>query len=422
MEEAGETGVSVHTTSKGTRNVAHMGIGFFLLFFAFNTVQALQSSINDSVGIIALGLLYLVFSLASLLGATPMTAKLGAKWALLIGAACYIPYLAANIHVIDGLLIGMAPINGFGAALLWTGQGVYLTENSTPHNQGFHSGVFWGIFQVNTIGNLVAQLIRNTCTDKADLYLFIGLTAVAIFGVILLSLLPFPPSFLELGKEDEIDKDGVREEAGPFETLKLIKDPRILHLSPLFLYVGMTVTFYFSTFTAILPPGWLGYVMTCFGFFDTLGSVVAGKISDKFGRKPIILFGVLTSLSGLMLASFSGCGGTDFDPCDPGSDGSPCTGGDIAMFFIAATLNGFSDGIYNTQLVAVVGDFFPTRNTTEAFALSVFMRATMSGTMFFISLGVGIKPQAAMLVAMLLLAAGMYIKLQRISGIYSQIN
>ena len=68
---------------------------------------------------------------------------------------------------------------------------------------------------------------------------------------------------------------------------------------------------------------------------------MAGKISDKFGRKPIICFGVLTSLTGLLLSALGGCSGdvTAYDPCDPGSDGAPCDGGDVALFFIAAILN-----------------------------------------------------------------------------------
>ena len=84
-KDFGGSGSDPSTEKIGTRNVAHMGLAFFFLFFAFNTVQALQSSVNQSVGLIALGLLYLVFSATSLLGATPMSQKTGSKLAIAIG-------------------------------------------------------------------------------------------------------------------------------------------------------------------------------------------------------------------------------------------------------------------------------------------------------------------------------------------------
>ena len=81
-EKEGAVGPS---DNRGLKNVVHMAVGFFLVFFAFNTTQALQSSRNQSVGLIGLGLLYLVFSVTSLLGATPMTQWTGSKLAIAIG-------------------------------------------------------------------------------------------------------------------------------------------------------------------------------------------------------------------------------------------------------------------------------------------------------------------------------------------------
>ena len=50
------------------------------------------------------------------------------------------------------------------------------------------------------------------------------------------------------------------------------------------------------------------------------------------------------------------------------------------------------------------------------------MKATMSGVMFYVSLGVGLIPQAIMLAVMLLLAVGLFIRLDRESGVYTRIN
>ncbi len=37
---------------------------------------------------------------------------------------------------------------GIGAALLWTGQGVYLAINSDDLTISQNSGIFWALFQV----------------------------------------------------------------------------------------------------------------------------------------------------------------------------------------------------------------------------------------------------------------------------------
>ena len=87
-----------------------------------------------------------------------------------------------------------------------------------PIFKGFHSGVFWAIFQVNTFGNLVAQLVENTCTDHADAYLFVGLTGMAIIGVIFLGFLPKAPTkeLSETG-DMELEREREAEEPGPFD-------------------------------------------------------------------------------------------------------------------------------------------------------------------------------------------------------------
>jgi MFS family permease len=419
-------------TTEGFWNVLHLGFGFLLLFFAFNTAQALQSEVNENVGIIALGLLYLAFSFSSLFGATHLTNKLSAKYAVAIGGACYIPYLAANIKVYNWVLFICSIINGFGASLLWTGQGVYITQNSNPENQGVHSGVFWGLFQLNSLGNLFSQFIRNMCLERANFYLFLGLTGAAVLGVICLFFLRKTSLRSDSINYDSLERESSVPDIDATGTFRLFfNDKRSMLLAPLFIYVGITVTVYYGTFTSRLNKEWLGFVMTCFGICNSVGSIVAGRVSDTFGRRPIIVFGVLTSVSGMVLANLAGeC--TDDDPfsvgctSDPNSLGSfeNCSESQIFKFFFAAMLNGFSDGIYNTQVVAIVGDMF-VEHTTEAFALSVFMKATTSGIMFFVSLGIGLFPQTCIMLGTLVIAVGCYLYLTlkyRTPSLYSTIK
>ena len=37
---------------------------------------------------------------------------------------------------------------GIGAAILWTAQGVYISQNSDDSTSSRNSGIFWALFQV----------------------------------------------------------------------------------------------------------------------------------------------------------------------------------------------------------------------------------------------------------------------------------
>lgn len=41
----------------------------------------------------------------------------------------------------------MSAVLGAGAALIWTGQGIYLSRCSTPTNISRNSGIFWAMLQ-----------------------------------------------------------------------------------------------------------------------------------------------------------------------------------------------------------------------------------------------------------------------------------
>ena len=82
------------------RNVLWLGAFFFLLFSAFNTLQTFESTVNESRGVAALGVLYASFTLCNI-GAPAVVAVLGARRALAAGAAAYVVFLLANLKPVE---------------------------------------------------------------------------------------------------------------------------------------------------------------------------------------------------------------------------------------------------------------------------------------------------------------------------------
>jgi hypothetical protein len=46
----------------------------------------------------------------------------------MLGAVGYVAYIAANVYVLPPALLVSAALNGFGAAILWTAQGVCIIQ------------------------------------------------------------------------------------------------------------------------------------------------------------------------------------------------------------------------------------------------------------------------------------------------------
>ena len=57
-----------------------------------------------------------------------------------------------NFHT---LLYTCAVLNGVGASLLWTGQGTFLSINSSSVSAGRDAGIFWTLYQLSgVVGNI----------------------------------------------------------------------------------------------------------------------------------------------------------------------------------------------------------------------------------------------------------------------------
>ena len=122
-------------------NLNILGIAFFLIFAAWNTTQSFATTVDPSLGNAFLFTLYLSFTLFAVLGPR-IVQYLGPKNAIIVGAVPYLlgvlSFLAPSDMTVENqyiLKIVVGALVGFGAPILWTGQGVYLARIAGRHAQ-----------------------------------------------------------------------------------------------------------------------------------------------------------------------------------------------------------------------------------------------------------------------------------------------
>lgn len=177
-------------------SIIHLSISFLLIFTSYGVTQAFQtSSTHAKHGAFAVGIIYLLFCLSNAGLSSYLIGLLGVRLTLILASLTYVAFVAANIHSNIWTLYICAVLLGFGAALLWTAQGVYVTvamhnheknNNLVPSStRGFMNGIFFSILQLSQIiGNSTAALLF--CLKFDDWIIFTVMTAIAGLGAFIL--------------------------------------------------------------------------------------------------------------------------------------------------------------------------------------------------------------------------------------------
>eukprot|EP01028_Stygiella_incarcerata_P001499 TRINITY_DN1264_c0_g1_i2.p1 TRINITY_DN1264_c0_g1~~TRINITY_DN1264_c0_g1_i2.p1 ORF type:complete len:318 (+),score=60.65 TRINITY_DN1264_c0_g1_i2:164-1117(+) len=226
---------STGRTKRHTYNITVLGIGLCVLFSAFNTTQTLMTTVNKDVGYISLAVLYFTFACTNFFIAPALEHKFGPRAAIIFGAWCYVSLVAACIHPTPMTLVAASAVVGFGAGVLWTGQGHYLTLSSTPETSGFYSGLFWSIFQMNMIiGNILVGVLFSEGESNSSVFFI--LTLVACAGCLLLFLMANARSKLE--RKSGVDSFHRRVSDLVLSVWRFIQQTRTLLMIPWFCFNG----------------------------------------------------------------------------------------------------------------------------------------------------------------------------------------
>jgi EmrB/QacA subfamily drug resistance transporter len=112
------------------------------------------------------------------------------------------------------------------------------------------------------------------------------------------------------------------------------------------------------------------WVTTAYMLTSTVSVPIYGKLSDLYGRKPILILGVLLFLAGSALCGVSGEFGT-----------LPVLGDGMTQLIVFRALQGLGGGALTTCTFAIIADLFPPRERGRLFGVfgSVFGLATVIG-------------------------------------------
>ena len=123
------------------------------------------------------------------------------------------------------------------------------------------------------------------------------------------------------------------------------------------------------------------WVTTAYMLSSTVMVPIYGKLNDIFGRKPILITGIVIFVSGSALCGLSGEFGS-----------LPLLGGGMTQLIVFRGLQGIGGGALFTSAFAIIGDLFPPRERAKYAGLfgGVFGLASILGPVvggFFTDLG-----------------------------------
>ncbi|XP_022096277.1 protein unc-93 homolog A-like isoform X2 [Acanthaster planci] len=381
------------TASNHKKNLIVLSLAFLFNFTAYSALQNLQSSLHATAGVASLAVIYGGIIISSLF-APALIRAIGTKWAIAVCIFCYTLFTIANYYPREYTLIPAGLILGLAGAPLWISQGTYLTttaisyadiKNKVPENViNQFNGIFFFFFQGSQItGNLVASLVlypssnmstfnnvslcgKHSCgfSNESDdeyngshivhgtivtlisVYLACGLLSCLLVGLFLSKLHAANAGIIQSLQSNIL------------ATLRLLLNPYILMLLPLFIYSGMEQAFVFGDFTKAFITctngiHYVGFVMMVFGISDAICSFLLGRLEKYSGRITIFTAGGLTHMTIILMLMFV---------WTPESNGPQ-----LWDRFVLAAFWGFGDAVWQTQISSILGVIFP-ENQEPAFS------------------------------------------------------
>ncbi|RNA27739.1 UNC93 [Brachionus plicatilis] len=382
------------------KNLFVIGLAWFLLFTAFQSMANLQSSLNSDAGIgtLSLSTIYITLVISCFFWPPIMINYFGIKNTIITSQFAYLVFIAANTYPKWYTLIPSAILLGIFAGPLWTAKCTYLTEiagfyanisgesNEAVVNRFF--GIFFSMFQMSQIvGNLISSTIlkpevsqsmeklrsRDSCgfndcpTDqlgnqedqiiKAQLSTVYTLCLVYILlGFLSIILIRIALNEYKSNKMLSDSKKDVDNFSLFISTVKQLKNKNQILILPLTLWLGFSLAFigadYTKSFVACSKGvDYVGYAMIFFGLLNVIGSYLFGLLVKYVGRIPCFLTAAILNYFLIFVMMSWQLNRTEND----------------YVFYLIPALWGLADSAWQTQVNSIYGVLFKS-NQEAAFS------------------------------------------------------
>lgn len=244
-------------------------------------------------------------------------------------------------------------LTGFGGAILWVAQGIYIRECAVENNTEYFQGLFWAVFMLQAIlGNTIAYFVLAH-KDFFGLF-FVILTTISLVGLVVFFLLKQPENFDSSQPEQDEDNakpmwDAIVSKAK--DTFFMFGNKQFIPILFYELYRGIVLTYYSGVLVVLtikqdqhlsnekVEKARMGAsIMIFFGIAEVSGAAITGRLIKMMGKRfGIYLVGVLGLTANIAMLSLV---------YNKVHFGWP--------YYIEAALWGFADSSLNTSIIGLL--------------------------------------------------------------------
>uniref|UniRef100_A0A1I7ZBS2 UNC93-like protein MFSD11 n=1 Tax=Steinernema glaseri TaxID=37863 RepID=A0A1I7ZBS2_9BILA len=408
------------------RAICLLGLGFMFIFSAFNSQGFIEIAVlrdkghdagtSEKSGYYSLGIIYASFTVSNFL-ASPIVVSLGSKNAMILGAFCYLSFLLGFLWLNSFLLYLLSAVVGFGAAVIWTGNGAYLTAYARPDTNARNIGIMWAMLQSSLIiGSLfMFVILHHGALVESFQVLYTVFSIVCATGLGVLFFLPkvqigpidsqvlreerehFDDEDIEPYHADDSNTIRVRRDSSSglsdegaigfwadfTRTFLLMKTRKMLYLASVFIFSGLELTFFSGVYTGCLAATKalgestgliVAFTVLLLGCGQIMGGLVFGICSQRFvhgKRFPVIALGFIVHLLAFFLTVLN----IPMEaPIHPTSSSAWMENPSVMLAVFCGFLLGFADSCWNTQIYSLLGEIY-WRNSSAAFAIFKFYQS-----------------------------------------------
>ncbi|KAK0397679.1 hypothetical protein QR680_002216 [Steinernema hermaphroditum] len=417
------------------RAVCLLGLSFMFIFSAFNSQGFIEiavlrdkghdSGLSEDSGYYSFSIIYASFTVCNFL-ASPIVVSLGSKNAMILGAFCYLAFLLGFLWLNAFLLYLLSAVVGFGAAVIWTGNGAYLTAYARPDTNARNIGIMWAMLQSSLIvGSLFMFVILHHGAIVESFHaLYTVFSVVCATGLGVLFFLPqveigpidsqvlreerehFDDQDIEPYRADDANTIRVRQDSSSglsddgaigfwadfIRTFSLMKKRKMIFLASVFIFSGLELTFFSGVYTGCLAATKalvgessgriVAFCVLFIGCGQIMGGLLFGICSHRFvqgKRFPVILLGFIVHLVAFVLIVLN----IPMEaPVHPTSGTAWIANPSILLAVFCGFLLGFADSCWNTQIYSLLGEIY-WRNSSAAFAIFKFYQSLAACISFY---------------------------------------